>query len=78
MLGKANHSEEIKMGTPMKPNQGLLIKLGSALIHYQEYVETDHHFDLKAAESIMTDPEVETWISEMNAKALLPVKRSAR
>jgi len=63
------------MANPMKPNQSLLIKLGSALVHYQEYVETDHHFDLKAAEAIMADAEVTEWVGEMTAKALLPVKR---
>ncbi len=64
--------------TPMKPNQGLLCKLGSIIIHYGEYVETDIHTDLKAAKALLEDPEVITWIKEMHAKALLPVKRSQR
>ncbi len=66
------------MSTPMKPNQGLLMKLGSIIVHLEEYVETDIHTDLKAAQALLADPEVTTWITEMHGKALLPVKRSQR
>ena len=66
------------MSTPMKPNQGLLMKIGSIIVHLEEYIETDIHTDLKAAQALLEDPEVETWIKEMYAKALLPVKRSQR
>lgn len=64
------------MSSPMKPNQSLLIKLGSALVHFEEFIETDCHTDFVTAQSIMKDQEVVTWLGEMNAKALLPVKRS--
>ena len=66
------------MSTPMKPNQGLLMKIGSIIVHLEEYIETDIHTDLKAAEALLEDPEVETWLEEMTAKGLLPVKRSQR
>lgn len=63
------------MSTPMKPNQGLLMKLGSIIVHLEEYIETDIHTDLKAAQSLISDAEVVTWLKEMTAKGLLPVKR---
>lgn len=66
------------MANPMKPPQALLMKLGSALVHFEEYVETDIHTDLKAAQAIMEEHDVQEWLGEMRAKALLPVKRSAR
>lgn len=66
------------MSTPMKPNQGLLMKLGSIIVHLEEYIETDIHTDLKAAQSLISDAEVVTWLKEMTAKGLLPVKRIQR
>ena len=66
------------MSTPMKPNQGLLMKLGSIIVHLEEYIETDIHNDLKAAQSLISDAEVVTWLKEMTAKGLLPVKRNQR
>lgn len=66
------------MSTPMKPNQGLLMKLGSIIVHLEEYIETDIHTDLKAAQSLISDAEVVTWLKEMTAKGLLPMKRSQR
>ena len=63
------------MSTPMKPNQGLLMKLGSIIVHLEELLETDIHTDLKAAQSLISDAEVVTWLREMTAKGLLPVKR---
>ena len=63
------------MSTPMKPNQGLLMKLGSIIVHLEEYIETDIHTDLKATQSLISDAEVVTWLKEMTAKGLLPVKR---
>ncbi len=66
------------MSTPMKPNQGLLMKLGSIIVHLEEYIETDIHTDLKAAQSLISDAEVVTWLKEMTAKGLLPVKRNQR
>ena len=66
------------MSTPMKPNQGLLMKLGSIIVHLEEYIETDIHTDLKAAQALISDAEVVTWLKEMTAKGLLPVKRSRR
>lgn len=66
------------MSTPMKPNQGLLMKLGSIIVHLEEYIETDIHTDLKAAQALLEEAEVETWLKEMHAKGLLPVKRSQR
>ena len=57
------------MATTMKPNQGLLMKLGSIIVHLEEYMETDIHTDLKAAQALIDDPEVVTWLKEMTARA---------
>ena len=63
------------MANPMKPNAGLLAKLGSALVHFEEFIETDHHTDFVAAQNLMKDPEVVEWKDAMAEKGLLPVKR---
>jgi hypothetical protein len=60
----------------LEPNAQLLIKLGSALVHAQEFLSpTGHPFDKAAFDGIMNDPDVCEWISGMTEMALLPVKR---
>lgn len=53
----------------------LLIKLGSALIHYHEH-ESAHGvpLDLLVARQLMQDPEVTKWIKSMGV--LLPLPRT--
>lgn len=64
------------MTDPLKPSTTLLVKLGSALVHFEEYhSETGHHWDLEAATSNSNDPEVREWLEAMNKLAFLPVKR---
>lgn len=64
---------------PLKPNATLLINLGSALVHAEEFLSPHGHPADKAAfDSIMLKmPEVRAWIDQMTALALLPVKRQA-
>lgn len=62
----------------LKPSPGLLIKLGSALIHAEEFLSPHgHHLDKNTFDSLMKDPEVVAWVKEMDELALLPKKRSA-
>jgi len=64
---------------PLRPSPTLLIKLGSALIHAEEMIETkmkNAEFDIPAFKTVADDPEVKTWVKEMGA--MLPLKRSTR
>lgn len=64
------------MSNPLKPEATTLIKVGSLLIHYQEYNSSDcHALDKAAIDSLEKDPDVIQWIKEMTELALLPVKR---
>lgn len=61
----------------LKPDAGLLIKLGSALIHAEEFLSPHGHpFDKNTFDTLMRDPEIIEWIKEMDKLALLPKKRS--
>lgn len=61
---------------PLKPNSQLLIKLGSIIIHYQEFLSPGgHQFDKTTAETLLENEDVKEWIKGMNDLALLPQKR---
>lgn len=65
------------MSDPLKPSVGLLIKLGSIIVHQEELASPNgHQFDKVALDSVRNDPEVIEWFSQMNKKAFLPVKRN--
>ena len=55
----------------------LTIKLMSLAVHAEEYIETGEHFDVVAINGLLKDPEIVAKRQEMNAMALLPVKRNA-
>lgn len=58
------------------PSLGLLVKLGSIIVHADEMTSQDgHRFDRVAFESLLSDPEVVEWISGMTKAGFLPVKR---
>lgn len=61
---------------PLQPSVTLLIKLGSAIVHADEFLSPKGHpFDKEAFMSCLNDPEVKEWIVEMTKMAFLPVKR---
>ena len=61
---------------PLKPNPALLAKLGSAIVHIDEMLSPEgHQFDEIAMAAVLGDAEVREWLKEMNALAMLPVKR---
>lgn len=61
---------------PLKPSLALLVKLGSALVHADEFFRPNRHeLDKTAYDDLMRDAEVKAWIDDMTAKGLLPVKR---
>lgn len=58
------------------PAISLLCKLGSIIVHADEFTSPDsHHFDFKAMRALMSDPEVAEWLKGMQTAAFLPVKR---
>ena len=64
---------------PLKPSATLLIKLGSAMIHAEEMIETKFKnldFDLPAFKTVAEDTEVIEWVKQMGP--MLPRKRSTR
>lgn len=61
---------------PLNPSPAVLIALGSAVIHAEEYLSPKGHLaDKVAFETALKSPEVQKWIEEMNKLAFLPVKR---
>lgn len=61
---------------PLKPSATLLIKLGSLAVHAEELLSPKgHQFDRAALDTCLQDAEVQAWLKEMGALALLPLKR---
>lgn len=61
---------------PYRPSLVLLTKLGSLIYHLEEAMDSGGHpADIAAAKALREDEEVEQWIDQMKALALLPVKR---
>ncbi len=59
-----------------KPSAGLLVKLGSIIVHYEEMTSPKgHEFDKFALNSLLEDAEVVEWFKGMHKNAMLPVKR---
>ncbi len=54
----------------------LTIKLMSLAVHAEEYTETHDPFDMEAIRGLLSDPEVVAKRQEMDAMALLPLKRN--
>ena len=55
---------------------GLLVKLGSIVVHTEEYLSPNgHELDQVAITSLLADPEVVNWLKAMRRLSLLPLKR---
>ena len=53
----------------------LISKLGSMIVHLQEFLsEGSHEFDIETLRQLVADPEVEGFLKDIDP-ALLPVKR---
>lgn len=60
----------------LNPSPQLLMKLGSAIVHFQEYISNEGHYvDKIALEGLLLDEEVNDWIKEMDSMSLIPKKR---
>lgn len=61
---------------PLKPSATLLIKLGSIIVHLEEYTSPNGHpLDKHTADQLLADKEVSEWLAAMTKMAFLPVKR---
>jgi len=64
------------VSNPLKPSASLLVKLGSLIVHWEEFTSKKRDIlDKEAIDSVRADPEVVEWFSSMNKMAMLPVKR---
>jgi hypothetical protein len=62
--------------TFLAPSPALLVKLGSIIVHADEFTSGDgHEFDLGAMKVLLADPAVKAWIADGTKRALLPLKR---
>lgn len=60
----------------LHPSTMLLAKLASIIVHADEIHGSDGRIlDVEVLLECLKDPEVQTWIKEMTAMALAPVKR---
>jgi hypothetical protein len=58
------------------PNPALLAKLGSIAVHADELTSKDgHEFGAAALRSLLSDPEIVSWLDAMAQFALVPRKR---
>jgi hypothetical protein len=65
-----------RYSTPLAPDTTLLTKLGSILVHAEELVSPyGHEVDRRSLVALLNDADVLHWREQMNALALLPVKR---
>lgn len=69
---------EQPMPDALEPSDGLLVKLGSALVHADEAMSKNGvALDEQTFRALLADPEIQMWIGAMNGMGLLPVKRDA-
>lgn len=63
-----------KLQAKYVPSLPTLVKLGSIVVHADEYLSDNrHHVDLFALQALLADPDVVAWTKSMGP--LLPVKR---
>ncbi len=64
---------------PLSPSPALLAKLGSIIVHYEEFLSpTGHGVDQAAFRVLVEDAEVMDWMKAMRELALIPEKRAAK
>jgi len=64
----------VKPEDPLKPSAALLARLGSIIVHIDEYLSAEgHDFDLTVTRIQIASPEVQAWLKAMGP--LVPQKR---
>lgn len=67
---------QFQTAATFNPSPALLAKLGSALVHAEEYMSVQGHtLDREAFKVIADDPDVIAWLAGMRELGMLPVKR---
>lgn len=62
---------------PLEPSLTLLLKLGSAIVHADEYLSPHGHpLDKDEFHQLLKDPELVEWLAAMTKLALVPRKRN--
>lgn len=62
---------------PLKPDPTLLCKLGSIIIHFEEFMSNDgHYLDKDALDALLANDDIQDWLLAMEDMALLPRKRN--
>jgi hypothetical protein len=60
----------------LNPSRTLLVKLGSVIVHAEEFMSHGGHpFDKIAFDTELKDAEVRAWMKEMDENGFLPTKR---
>ena len=61
---------------PTKPSMTVLVKIGSAMVHADEMLSpTGDDYDKIALQSLINDPEVQSWIAAITKLGFVPLKR---
>ena len=69
-------SGEISVGAPFDLHTSLAAKLGSILVHVEEWLSAEGHpFDRTVLEALLKDEEVVEWLNQLRAMAMIPLKR---
>lgn len=75
MTDKRHKRPKVPQPNPLTPVPRLLCKLGSIIVHIQEFGETGEPFDVMAMHGLLEDPEVKDWLKGMDQLAMIPKKR---
>jgi len=60
----------------LNPPSWTLVKLGSIIVHYQEFLsDSGHSVDKNTAEILLKNEDVREWFKKMNELGMLPLKR---
>lgn len=60
----------------LKPELSLLVKLGSIVVHVEELLSPKGHpFDETAIRGLLSDPEVQEWLTKMDRMGFMPKPR---
>lgn len=63
----------------LTPSMALLAKIGSVIVHFDEYHSTDGHaHDFESAMQLLNDIEVKVWLARMKELALIPELRNKK
>lgn len=61
---------------PFKLTAALAAKIGSILVHVDEFTSSDaHQFDLATMQALIVQPDVQDWLQQLSAMSLVPKKR---